>query len=209
METRQFAIDYGDDLIREARKRQKVEEKTVDENGNAVERKGSKINYVIDLLINHEEKFTNQEIQEHLFALLVTASETSANFVATAIMYLAINQDIQQKVYDEICEVYSDESIEVDYDNLGSLKYLDMVLRETLRLFSPIPISIRETIEEFDIGLGKPLSKGTIILIFNFVLHQRKDLWGADCKEFKPERFSPENVSQRDPYTFLPFGAVS
>lgn len=202
-------MDYGDDLIREARKRQKVENKTVDENGNAIEKKGLKVNYVIDQLINHEEKFTDQEIREHLMTLLVTASETSANYVATTIMYLAINQEIQQKVYDEICEVYCDDSVQVDYDNLGSLKYLEMVLKETLRLFSPIPISIRETIEELDIGLKKPLRKGACILIFNYVLHQRKDLWGRDAGKFNPDRFLPENVSQRDPYSFLPFNAVS
>lgn len=202
-------MDYGDDLIREARKRQKVEDMILDENGNAIEKKGMKVNYVIDQLINHEEKFTNQEIREHLMTLLVTASETSANYVATAIMYLAINQEIQQKVYDEICEVYCDDSVQVDYDNLGSLKYLEMVLKETLRLFSPIPISIRETIEELDIGLKKPLRKGACILIFNYVLHQRKDLWGKDAGKFNPDRFLPENVSQRDPYSFLPFNAVS
>ena len=129
--------------------------------------------------------------------------------MATAIVYLAIYQDVQQKVYDEICEVFHDESVEVDYDNIGNLKYLDMVVKEILRLFSPIPMSMRQTIEELDIGLDKPLAKGATILIFHFVLHRRRDIWGKDSDKFDPERFSPENISKRDPYGFLPFGAVS
>lgn len=202
-------MDYGDELIEASRKRRKMEENSEDENGNKLEEKQLKVNYIVDQLANHEEKFTNQEIREHLMTLLITASETTANLVATTIMYLAINQDIQQKVYDEIHEVFSDDSVEVDYDNVGSLKYLEMVVKESLRLFSPIPISIRETTEELDIGVGKPLCKGTNIFIFNYVLHRRRDIWGADADKFDPERFSPENTSKRDPYGFLPFGAVS
>lgn len=208
MESRKFTMDYGDELIEAARKRRQSEEKMIDENGNVIEKKDLKVNYIIDQLANHEEKFTNQEIREHMMTLLITASETTSNLVATTIVYLAINQDVQQKLYDEICEVYSDESVEVDYDNIGSMKYLDMVVKESLRVFSPIPISIRETIDELDVGLDKPLSKGAQIFFFNFVLHRRRDLWGDDADKFDPERFSPENVSQRDPYCFLPFGAV-
>lgn len=141
--------------------------------------------------------------------LLITASETTANLVATALIYLAMYPEIQQKVYEEICEVYPDESVEVDCDNVGSMKYLEMVIKETLRLFSPIPISIRETIEELDIGLNKPLAKGAQILILHYVLHRRRDIWGNDADKFDPERFTPENMSKRDPYGFLPFGAVS
>lgn len=199
-------MDYGDELIAAARKRKEMEDKLEDENGNAAENKKD-LNFIVDQLVNHEEKFTDQEIREHLMVLLITASETSANLVATTIIFLAIHQDIQQKVYEEICEVFCDESVEVNYDSLGKLKYLEMVIKETLRLFSPIPISIRETIDELDIGLDKPLCKGANIFLFNYVLHRRKDLWGKDAEKFDPDRFSPENVSTRDPYCFLPFGA--
>jgi cytochrome P450 len=199
-------MDYGDELIEAARKRRAMEA-TTDENGNVI-KKDAKVNYIIDQLVNHEEKFTDQEIREHLMVLLITASETSANLVGSTLVYLAIFQDVQQKVFDEISEVFSDESVEVDHDSIGKLKYLDMVVKEILRLFSPIPISARQTIDELDIGLDKPLAKGATILIFHFVLHRRRDIWGNDSDKFDPERFSPENTAKRDPYGFLPFGAV-
>ena len=202
-------MDYGDELLEAAQKRRELDDEVMDENGNVLEGRDLEVNYIIDQLINHEEKFSNQEIREHLMILLLTASETSANLVATTIVYLAINQNVQQKVFDEIYDVYKDENVQVDYESVGALKYLEMVIKETLRLFSPIPISARETIDELDIGLEKPLSKGATILIFNYVLHRRRDIWGENADKFDPERFSPENISQRDPYGFLPFGAVS
>lgn len=202
-------MDYGDELIAVARKQREMEAQAVDENGNILTKKDMKVNYIIDQLVNHEEKFTDEEIREHLMVLMITASETSANVVATIIVYLAIFQEIQQKVYDEICEVFTDDNVPIDYDNISSLKFLEMVYKETLRLFSPIPISGRELVDDLDMGFGEPLKKGANIFIFQYVLHRRRDIWGKDADKFNPERFSPENCATRDPYCFLPFGAVS
>lgn len=128
-ESRKFAIDYGDELIVAARQRNIMEENMMDENGNPLVKKDMKINYIIDQLVNHEEKFSDQEIREHILVLLITASETSANYVATSLIYLAIYQDIQQKVYDEICEVFHDDTVEINYETVGQLKYLEMVMK--------------------------------------------------------------------------------
>lgn len=68
MEARKFTMDYGDVLIEEARKRKEEDAVTKKET------KSLKIEYIIDQLVNHEEKFTNQEIREHLMVLMITVS---------------------------------------------------------------------------------------------------------------------------------------
>lgn len=116
---------------------------------------------------------------------------------------------MQQKVYDEICEIFGandKDEIEITYERLGALHYLEMVLKETLRLFTPVPISARETLDKFDIGIGEPLEKGAKIFLFNYILHRRTDIWGKNSDVFNPENFSPENVSSRDAYAYVPFG---
>lgn len=69
---RKFVTDYGDQLIDAARKRKKPDDTEFDENGNELQKKDLKINYIIDQLINHEEKFTNEEVRDHTFTLLIT-----------------------------------------------------------------------------------------------------------------------------------------
>lgn len=118
-----------------------------------------------------------------------------------------MNQQYQQKVYDEIVDVFGDNVENIDYDKLNACRYLEMVLKEVLRLFTSVPIYQRETIDKLDIGIGKPLEKGAKVIIFAYILHRRKDLWGENPDVFDPENFSPEKTAERDPYCYLPFGA--
>ncbi len=134
--------------------------------------------------------------------------ETSANLLANAVLYLAINQNIQNDLYREIQEVLYSDDVELSLENINQMKLLDRVIKETLRLGSPIPVSVRETIADFDYGKGV-LPKGTKIIFYNFLLHTRKDIWGQKANKFDPEHFLPENVAKRHPYSYVPFGAVS
>ena len=127
--------------------------------------------------------------------------------MATTLLQLAINQHFQQKAYEEIVDVFGDSTENIDYDKLNACRYLEMVLKEVLRLFTSVPIFQRETIDKLDIGIGKPLEKGAKIIIFNYILHRRQDLWGENSEAFDPENFSPERTAERDPYCYLPFGA--
>lgn len=184
----------------------------VDENDNIAKHKNDldrpriPINFIVDLLINHEEKFSDDEIRTHLLTMQITASDTTTNLVASCIMFMAIHQDVQQKVFDEIVDIFRG-NFEIDYERLNELRYLEMVLKETLRLFSPLPAMVRETIDDCDLGTGKTVRKDTKIMILSYVLHQRRDIWGREAWKFDPENFSPENVSKRDPYSFIPFGS--
>lgn len=199
-------------LIDEARRRHEKTLASVDENENVLkpenESSRAKINFIIDQLVNHEEKFSDTEIREHLLTLQVTASDTTTNLVCACFMYMAMNQDVQQKVFEEIEEVFGGD-LNIEYERLNELKYLEMVVKETLRLFGPIPMMMREAFEDCDIGTGKTVKKGTRIYIFLYILHQRKDIWGRNASKFDPENFTAENTAQRDPYSFVPFGSVS
>jgi cytochrome P450 family 313 len=123
---------------------------------------------------------------------------------------LAIHQDIQEKVYAEIMTVFKDESVELNVDNIQKLTYLKMCIDEALRLFPSVPHFPRVVVnEEFSVGLAKNVTVGTQIHMMVTVLHRRKDIWGEDADEFKPERFSQENCDKRDFYSYAPFSHVS
>lgn len=65
---------------------------------------------------------------------------------------LAMHSDVQQKVVQELKEVFESADATIDYDSLSKLTYLDMVLKESMRLFPVLPVSSRKATEEFQIG---------------------------------------------------------
>jgi cytochrome P450 len=65
---------------------------------------------------------------------------------------LALHPEVQQKAVQEIMEVFGTVDAPIDFETLNQLPYLDMVVKETMRLFPVLPVSARVSSEEFDIG---------------------------------------------------------
>lgn len=158
----------------------------------------------IDQLILNDKKFSDEEIHDHLYTLVAAGYETTSLQVTYTLLLLAMHQDEQDKVYREILETFSLALTTVDTEKLEKMKYLDLVIKESMRLLPPVPLVGRETLEDFELN-ELVVPQGVTLVINFFNLHRRKDIWGEDAAAFKPERFLPENESQRHPHSFLPF----
>ncbi|KAL9697754.1 hypothetical protein quinque_001195 [Culex quinquefasciatus] len=131
-------------------------------------------------------------------------NEPTALSVANACLFLALYPRVQQKLYNEIAQIIPDKSCNITQQTLQDLPYLDMVLKETLRLCPTIPNIARETIRTVSID-GRRIPAGTMFLISFYALHRRADLWGDTVTDFDPERFHPDCGYQRHPFGYLPF----
>lgn len=132
---------------------------------------------------------------------------TSLN-VSFNILFLALHPKVQERVVDEMRQVFFDKTVLINYENLGKLTYLDLVIKETHRLCPALPTIARETMGEIDLN-GMKVPKGIDILINIWSLHRLEEHWGPDALQFNPDRFLPENSTSRHPYTYIPFSAGS
>ncbi|MCI4379078.1 hypothetical protein PGIGA_G00223700 [Pangasianodon gigas] len=123
---------------------------------------------------------TEDEIIGQAFIFLLAGYETSSNTLAFACYLLATHPDCQKKVQRELDDFLSRHG-SVDYTNIQELKYLDMVVCETLRLYPPAFRYMR-AIEHDCVHWHEP-------------------------EKFIPERFTPEAKASRHPFVYLPFGA--
>jgi thromboxane-A synthase len=91
------------------------------------------------------------------------------------------------------------------YDMMSQMDYLDMFIRETLRMYPILPVVInRQSTEEFHIKDIGTVPAGTCIAVDMYRLHYDPDLWGpVDPHIFYPERFE----TKRHPMAWIPFGA--
>lgn len=158
----------------------------------------------IDQLIYHDGRFSDDEIHDHIYTFVAAGYETTALQTAYTLLLLAIHQEVQDKVYQEILETFPTTEMKIDRQKLESLNFLELVIKESMRLLPPVPIIGRETLEDFELN-ELVVPKGVTLLINFFNLHRRTDIWGPDANEFNPDRFLPDNGEQRHSHSFLPF----
>lgn len=118
---------------------------------------------------------------------------------------LAMHQDVQERAFDEVKRVMLQlNGGDITEKDLHSLTYLEMVIKETMRLFPVLPIHGR--LAKDDIKLEKyTIPRGANIVISVFNAHRNPKNWGSNAGEFIPERFLPENFAKIHPYSFIPF----
>ncbi|XP_070136800.1 probable cytochrome P450 313a2 [Drosophila bipectinata] len=138
--------------------------------------------------------------------MVIAAFETTALTLNHALIILAMFPQYQELLFEELKEVFpAGEDFEVEHQDVQKLVYLDRILNEILRLFPAVPIIVKDATKDIRLSNGVFIPKGVILSIDIFNLHRNKDLWGHDADTFDPDRFLPDNVSQRHPYAFIPF----
>ncbi|XP_055308397.1 cytochrome P450 4C1-like [Sitodiplosis mosellana] len=145
-------------------------------------------------------------IKEQIETILMTGSDTTSITASFAILMLAMHPKFQERLFEELKSVYDTQDGATLFDHLTRLPYLDCCLKETMRLFPVAPVIGRTPAIDIPVS-NCTIPKGTTIKLSILTLHRRKDIWGDDVDEFNPDHFSPKNVSQRHPYSFLPFSA--
>ena len=158
-----------------------------------------------------QDKLSTSEVVGQGVILFVAGTETTSTALSWASYLLATHQNIQEKLFNEISILFqrNDEPDNVDYDQLMSLKYLDNVCNEVLRLY-PIAFSVvnRFVLEETNVcGVDIPKDIGNV-LIDVYTIHQDPEYWGpVDPKEFHPDRFDENYPTYNRPNaSFIPFG---
>lgn len=117
---------------------------------------------------------------------------------------LGMHADVQEKLYNEVQNVINELGGEITENHLHQLTYLEMVIKETMRLFPVLPIHARVANEDIELE-SCTVPKGANIVISVFNTHRNVKNWGEDAELFKPERFYPENFEKLHPYSFIPF----
>lgn len=155
-------------------------------------------------------ELSETDIVAQCMSFFVAGFDTTSALMCFMAHELAINPDIQDRLYEEIITVQrtlDDKSL--THDQLDQLVYMDMVIAETLRKWTPIGIFDRTTTRPTELHLsnGKSLHLkiGEGILIPPLGLHWDPKYW-SDPNTFDPERFNKNNVKHITPGTYIPFG---
>ncbi|OEL18177.1 Cytochrome P450 71D10 [Dichanthelium oligosanthes] len=167
---------------------------------------------LVDVLLRIQKEgglnvpLTKGTIKATIFDLFGAGSKTSAITLQWAMSELIRNPNVMKKAQAELSSILNGKP-KVTEDDLDEVKYLKLVIKETLRLHPAAPLLIpRESRESCKI-LGYDVPKGTTVLVSAWAIGRDPKYW-EDADEFKPERFESTTVDFRGTnFEYIPFGA--
>lgn len=147
------------------------------------------------------EKFTDEEVVEHMLFMLVAAHDTNTASLTTMFYALAQHQDWQQRLREECLAIEGP----LTYDDLEKLPSVDLVFKEALRLYAPLPVIPRRSLRDCKVG-DVDVPANTMCWVVPDFTHLMEEYW-TNPTEFDPERFAePRNEHKNHPFAFTPFG---
>ncbi|CAN7942385.1 unnamed protein product, partial [Ixodes hexagonus] len=135
--------------------------------------------------------------------LLLAGFETTAVTLGFILHLLAMHPEEQEKVRTEMEDLFP-HADELGFDDVQQLKRLDMVIRETLRLYPPVPLMVARTCLPDKTVMDQFFPAGTTLIAPAWHIHRNPEHW-PEPSRFLPERFA-EDHPERHPAAFFPFG---
>ena len=156
-----------------------------------------------------KREWSDNEIVAQCFLFFLAGFDTTSSFLSFASYELAINNDIQDKLYAEIFETNSQLSGKsLSYDVLQKMKYMDMFVSEVLRHWPPAALTDRMCVKDYSYDDGElkfTVKKGDAIWIPIYPIHHDPHYF-PDPDKFDPERFNDNNKNNIISGTYNPFG---
>nr|AUB85739.1 CYP4V29 [Penaeus japonicus] len=162
----------------------------------------------LDLLLEYSEKdpsITSEDIMEEVNTFMFAGHDTTTAAMNWFLYVMGTHHEIQSRLQEELDAVFQGSDRQATMADLRELKYLDMCMKESLRIFPSVPSIIREIKEEIQIKNYR-IPAGTSIAIHVYRLHRDPEHF-PDPDAFDPDRFLPENCNKRHPYAYVPFSA--
>ncbi|XP_017491600.1 PREDICTED: probable cytochrome P450 4d14 isoform X1 [Rhagoletis zephyria] len=182
----------------------------------------------LDMLLLAEisgRPLTNADIREEVDTFMFEGHDTTTSGISFTCYLLSRHPAVQQKVFEELRAVIGDDKRQaVSLRDLQELKYLECVIKESMRLYPPVPIIGRYT--EEDVYLGEKLtwnlqSESLLSTLFSdgklfpaktnlmmFLYHALRDPdYFEEPEKFIPERFSIDDKQKISPFAYVPFSA--
>lgn len=153
----------------------------------------------LDAEVPDSQRMSHKEIIAQIPTFFFAGHETSSTQMTWALYFLCANPGIQEKLYEELIRVPTDTP---SADELAGLPYLDSFVRETLRLRSVAPVTVRIANRDNSIPVSEPyidrygrthseirIKRNEVVIIPIHAVNCSKQIWGEDASEFNPDRW--------------------
>uniref|UniRef100_F7BIG1 Cytochrome P450 family 4 subfamily B member 1 n=1 Tax=Equus caballus TaxID=9796 RepID=F7BIG1_HORSE len=150
-------------------------------------------------------KLSDAELRAEVDTFMFEGHDTTTSGISWFLYCMALYPEHQQCCREEVREVLGDRD-SFQWDDLGKMTYLTMCIKESFRIYPPVPQVFRQLSKPVSFVDGRSLPAGSLVSLHIYALHRNSAVW-PDPEVFDPLRFSSENVARRHPFAFIPFSA--
>lgn len=147
-------------------------------------------------------QMNDKQLRDELITLIIAGHETTSNTLSWTWMLLAQYPEVQAKLLEEINTVLEGRTPTVA--DLPRLRYADLVIKESMRLYPAVPTLGREAIKDCEIG-GYAIPAGCTVIISQWVMH-RHPKYFDNPELFQPERWENDLEKRLTKGVYIPFG---
>ncbi|PIA50635.1 hypothetical protein AQUCO_01200087v1 [Aquilegia coerulea] len=160
------------------------------------------------------QNFSKEIIIFNLFEMFLLAVDSTSTATAWALTFLIHDQQIQQKLYEEVQRETGSEALQAE--KVNKLLYLHAVVKETMRMRPIAPLAVPHRAVRDSKLMGTKIVEGTPVMVNLYAVHHDPSIW-VEPYRFMPDRFMTSSVDKgaesdvslvrNMERSFLPFGA--
>ncbi len=148
---------------------------------------------------------TDEQVRDEVLTIFLAGYETVAAALTWTWYLLAQNPEAEARMHEELDRVLAGRAPTIE--DLPKLRYTEMVLAESMRLYPPAWAMGRQATEDVELG-PYLLPAGSYVFFSQYMIQRNPEFW-PEPLQFRPERFTPEEKARRSKFIYFPFGAGS
>jgi cytochrome P450 len=149
-------------------------------------------------------RMNDQQLRDEVMTMFLAGHETTANALTWALFLLGKAPHLARALRDESRAVLGERTPSAE--DIPKLELARRVFSESLRLYPPVWIVGRSTVEDVVLG-GYTIPARTLIFVVPWITHRHPDFW-RDPEGFDPDRFAPERKAEMAyKHQYIPFVA--
>jgi cytochrome P450 len=147
-------------------------------------------------------RMTARQVRDEVMTLFMAGHETTAGALSWTWYLLARHPEVEARLADELRVVLGERAPTTS--DLPRLRYADMVVTESMRLYPPAYGLGRQAAKATEIS-GRPIARGDIVVVPTYVV-QRDARWFEEPEAFRPERWDGDLARRLPRFAYFPFG---
>jgi cytochrome P450 len=149
------------------------------------------------------QTMNDEQLVDNLLTFYLAGHETTAKALTWTLYLLARSPAWTGALEEEIARVTGGS--EVNARHIEQLVLTQQVLKESMRLYPPVPLMTRQAVADTRLG-AHPIRAGTSVVMPIYAIHRHAKRW-EDPDAFDPARFAPPREAAIPRYQYMPFGA--